>query len=86
MIVMRYRPRDSTCLDRQMTTIQEVTESAHDQAGQKFCFSCSREEKHYPVARGIAPVLAVLTLGLAFIVWPFECRCCGSLRPRFWPR
>lgn len=49
----------------------------------KYCSSCWRDELHVP-ARSYAFVQAaamLLTLGLAYFLWPFRCTCCGHLRP-----
>jgi hypothetical protein len=55
---------------------------------QKFCYcsSCWRDEYHAPVELDAfsRTVLVVGTMGLALILWPYRCCCCGHLRPQHW--
>jgi hypothetical protein len=51
-----------------------------------YCNSCWRNEYHSPVrVDWFSRVLIVLlTLGLAVVLWPYRCQCCGQLRPLHW--
>jgi hypothetical protein len=49
----------------------------------KYCSSCWRDEMHVPARSNVIlqAAMILLTLGIAYLLWPFRCTCCGHLRP-----
>ena len=61
-----------------------------------MCFECNRKEGHFLASqkRWFFSYLVGLTLGLIFLVGPYQCQCCGAkrlmayniLNPKYWIR
>ena len=61
-----------------------------------MCFECNRKEGHFLASqnRWFYSYLIGMTLGLIFLVGPYQCQCCGSkrlmihnmLNPKYWVR
>lgn len=49
----------------------------------QYCRCCFREDVHKPVGvSAITSFLLVVSAGLFFVIWPYRCLTCGTLRVR----
>lgn len=73
---------------------EEKAESRFSNRKRMFCFGCNRPDGH-AIAGGnrfFYSFLLGLTFGLIYLVGPYRCQCCGTLRlfrfnrmnPRYW--